>query len=1119
MNRVVFDIETTGLLDSKTIDYSSYPFKLKPTFRVHCIVFKYIDTGVRLKLYGESLTKEAVEEALSSATEIIAHSGIKYDLPVLRLFFGLEYHVGLDDSDVDTVMGKPCKITDTVVMSRTLWPDRLGGHSLKAWGKRLGILKGDFAGEGEQVWEEFSPEMLSYCEQDTEVTEAVFRQLLIEKSDWPWDEALNLEQAAEELAFRQEHFGFKFFADKAQVALTDLNEKMQAIEDYVEPLLPEKPMSKTNAKPYLIPKIQIKKDGSLSAIMKKFIDTHKGTCTEDEYGIYKVTFNSKGGEMSFILPTEQALIRDTEPMLLPNQRDMKEYLVGLGWNPLIWGDNDLSVNQKKQKLDDEKYKTSVIRYCRETAESTFKPHRLSHLRCKTVMEMYQKLMSANRDRPVKVISSPKYTINADKELCPNLERLGDKVSFVKDVVYWLTYRHRRNSILSPNGSGFLAQERISIDGRIQTPVIACGASTTRMQHKVVANIPRPTSLYGAPMRDLFGVEKDTYQIGCDASGLEARVEGHYTRPYEGGEDYIMKLMGEKPNDIHTATAAAMGIIRDDAKTLKYSCLPVDSTTILTKSGWKSYSQLSVGEDVLTYNTSTGFNEWSPIKNIFYYPNVDVVSMCQRSFKFESTGDHRWFGSIRRSPKKSPRYYENLFKTTDEINTEFKIKNSAEYVGGDSHVSVDEAKLVAWILSNGYLKWAKDTGRTSSQFGNRRGVSCRVSQDESKYVKEIEEVLESVGAKFTVRVSKNNTGFKTFILSPYWFREFWAKVGLPQQDKHDIDYLGWICSLKKESLGGFVESFWQADGWTKGRGKYISQNEGNVYEAILLACYLVGYSPKVSWGLTVNSLTVNSLTVNKRQASITLSKKQSRTCQKMIKSLTRDTDVFCIETANSTFVARQGDIITITGNCSYGAQPPKIAKQMDWPINKAQQAFEDFWEAAYPLKLLKAKLGIYWKGAGGSKLIKAIDGRKLMSRSEHSLLNLLFQSCGSIIMKRAAIIVDRWLAKEGYLFDPFTDSSFYGKAMFMIQYHDEYQLQVCKSLVTVVEFDDESQAKSYEGDGTRVSDLSHVGDKFWAGTSKVGEKMSLAIKEAAEYYGLRVPFDGDYQIGKSWLHCH
>jgi hypothetical protein len=123
------------------------------------------------------------------------------------------------------------------------------------------------------------------------------------------------------------------------------------------------------------------------------------------------------------------------------------------------------------------------------------------------------------------------------------------------------------------------------------------------------------------------------------------------------------------------------------------------------------------------------------------------------------------------------------------------------------------------------------------------------------------------------------------------------------------------------------------------------------------------------------------------------------------------------------------------------------------------------------------------------------------------------------MKRAAIIVDRWLAKEGYLFDPFTDSSFYGKAMFMIQYHDEYQLQVCKSLVTVVEFDDESQAKSYEGDGTRVSDLSHVGDKFWVGTSKVGEKMSLAIKEAAEYYGLRVPFDGDYQIGKSWLHCH
>jgi len=138
-------------------------------------------------------------------------------------------------------------------------------------------------------------------------------------------------------------------------------------------------------------------------------------------------------------------------------------------------------------------------------------------------------------------------------------------------------------------------------------------------------------------------------------------------------------------------------------------------------------------------------------------------------------------------------------------------------------------------------------------------------------------------------------------------------------------------LRRSLWGVFVESFWQADGWTKGRGKYISQNEGNVYEAILLACYLVGYSPKVSWGLTMNSLTVN-----KRHACITLSINQSITCQRMIKTLSRNTDVFCIETANSTFVARQGDVVTITGNCSYGAQAGKIAKTLG-VIKKERQS--------------------------------------------------------------------------------------------------------------------------------------------------------------------------------------
>ncbi|MCA1807517.1 MAG: hypothetical protein LC687_06695, partial [Actinobacteria bacterium] len=590
--------------------------------------------------------------------------------------------------------------------------------------------------------------------------------------DWDWSTAYYMEQAIAEITVRQEHFGYSFNKEKAESSLAELNSMMDSIEKRVEPMLPKKPMSKTNAKKYVPPKVQFKKNGSLSANMEKFIDRMGGEIKEDEYGdVYAVLEGKKHP-----LPMGQVPVVDSEPMTLANQQDLKQYLVRLGWNPTVWAENDLSVDSKKQKVDFEKYKKSVIRYCEETANSDFKKFRLVQRKCKTVNELYKDLMKANRDRPVRVYTSPKYTVDQDKTICPNLEKLGQKVEFVEDVVKWLTYRHRRNMILSPNGTGLLAQPRVDVDGRIQTPAITCGAATSRYKHSVVCNVPRPTSLYGGPMREMFGAAEGTYQIGCDAAGLEARVEGHYTRPYEGGEAYVTALLSDKPNDIHTVTAAKMGITRDDAKILKYSS-------------------------------------------------------------------------------------------------------------------------------------------------------------------------------------------------------------------------------------------------------------------------------------------------------------------------------------------------------SYGAQPPKLAKQMGWSLRYAQEVFEAFWDAAMPLKLLKERVGMYWKTKGNKEFIKGIDERKLMARSEHSLVNLLFQSCGVIIMKYAAVILDRWLQESDILFDPFRDSDFTGKAAQMIHYHDEYQLQVCPTLVQVEEFDSEEDAKAFEIEGKRMSDPTHVGDKIWVGYSSVGAKMSEAIALAAEYYNMRVPFDGDYQIGTNWKECH
>ena len=58
----------------------------------------------------------------------IAHNGIDFDFPVLEKLWNIK------------IKNK----VDTLVLSRLFNPDRSGGHSLGAWGERLGYGKIDF---------------------------------------------------------------------------------------------------------------------------------------------------------------------------------------------------------------------------------------------------------------------------------------------------------------------------------------------------------------------------------------------------------------------------------------------------------------------------------------------------------------------------------------------------------------------------------------------------------------------------------------------------------------------------------------------------------------------------------------------------------------------------------------------------------------------------------------------------------------------------------------------------------------------------------------------------------------------------------------------------------------
>ena len=159
LGRFVIDIETNNLL-SNMLDYSSLPYKLNSDARLWCIVVRDVDTDDVKELVsenGSSITKNDLQRILRDCSELIGHNTIKFDLLALKLFGVLDYDIGyLDQSD--TLFGKDIKVTDTLVRSRLLNPDRKGGHSLGAWGKVLGDFKGDF-----HDFSKYSKSMLEYC--------------------------------------------------------------------------------------------------------------------------------------------------------------------------------------------------------------------------------------------------------------------------------------------------------------------------------------------------------------------------------------------------------------------------------------------------------------------------------------------------------------------------------------------------------------------------------------------------------------------------------------------------------------------------------------------------------------------------------------------------------------------------------------------------------------------------------------------------------------------------------------------------------------------------------------------------------------------------------------------
>jgi DNA polymerase-1 len=177
-------------------------------------------------------TPDTLTPLIANSETVIAHNLIGFDGPVLKRCWGV------------TIPAKKAK--DTLILSRLYNPNLDGGHSLKAWGERIGESKIDY----EQRWKELGLEgncydnpdlslMYEYCQQDVAVlvkTEQLVDKMLDEAKFS--DECRKLEHDVAIIIQKQHEHGFKLDIQKAQGLLASLSGKMVDIENQLQTIFP-----------------------------------------------------------------------------------------------------------------------------------------------------------------------------------------------------------------------------------------------------------------------------------------------------------------------------------------------------------------------------------------------------------------------------------------------------------------------------------------------------------------------------------------------------------------------------------------------------------------------------------------------------------------------------------------------------------------------------------------------------------------------------------------------------------------------------------------------------------------------------------------------------------------
>lgn len=693
-------------------------------------------------------------------------------------------------------------------------------------------------------------------------------------------------------------------------------------------------------------------------------------------------------------------------------------------------------------------------------------------------ELFKFVKDENGERKIPQIYKPQ----SGGQICNSIELLAEDRTELQHLVGLSVLSHRKGCV-----NGFIDS---LVFGEYIEATAAGFTNTLRLKHrKPCVNLPSAKVSYGDQVRACLISREGKILMGSDLSSLENKIKFNLQLPYDRkyvldqmSDDYdphleiardgnligqaevdFYKIVKEGfPVEKYEQSSELLNLLslndnekkekikhiskqRAKGKTCVYACLPMD-TTVLTPTGFKSFKDLNIGDKVYSYKDGEIVEDFIKFKH--FYTDAKVIHYGDSKKTIRATANHKWLTQKRvwnnDVRKNEIELTEPKLVPMDEFTSETQILTTAKFSGGYIH-NIDAAEFVGWMLSEGYF---------SANWG--------IAQSINYFTEDIEDCLQRLGLSYSKSTREKFNGND---VDQYVLRKNEVKPLLDSVEagyvKNGFNWSQWVLKLSYESLQAFIGAFWKGDGDLNNRSFTITQNKGDVADAVLLGMYLLGNGrcKQEDKGDKCSTL---------RQHKTPRISFQRKTIQK-----TTFEDVFCLTTTNGSFVIKQDNEILLTGNCQYGAGGAKVALAANVPLAIGKQLVKAYKKLNWSIQKI-AQNQTRKTVSHGTYQLNPYNDIWYYLKAEKDAFSTLVQGTGSYVL-------DCWLKSQFTLRDSF---DFKEEPKLLATFHDEQ----------IVELLDEDQAKV----------------RFW---------VEAAMGKLNDIFKLEIPFGCDIQFGKDYSKIH